>query len=288
MSSKYNQSYILLFCLYFVKTLSIISAYCTKSDKNFCNALHIDVHVANNNIGDVMEFLKIILTAVLSVTELFILTKIMGKRQISQLSLFDYINGITIGSVAAEMALRPLSECWKPAVVIGIYGLFALLFSFCSNKSVKFRRFFVGKSLVLLENDKIYRKNLAKSKLDLNEFLEQCRINGYFNPDDLQTVIMEANGQLSFLPKSDMRPAIPKDFDFKSPKELSPVVLISDGKILYGNLKAAGKNEIWLRHQLTNNNYPPIEKIFLALCDDKGKLTVYEMNNENKPWDLYC
>ena len=234
-----------------------------------------------------MEALKICLTAVLSIVELFILTKLMGKRQMSQLSLFDYINGITIGSIAAEMAINPIKDTWKSALAIAIYGIFAILFSYATNKSIRFRRIFVGKSLVLMNNGKIYRKNLLKSKLDLNEFLEQCRIAGYFNPDDLQTVIMETNGKLSFLPKSDMRPANPKDFNITPQKELSPVVLISDGKILHGNLKMSGKNEIWLREQLKQDNYPPIEKIFLAMCDSNNQLIVYEMNNDDKSEDMY-
>ena len=234
----------------------------------------------------ITEAIKICLTAVLSIAELFILTKIMGKRQMSQLSLFDYVNGITIGSIAAEMATNPLKESWKPAIAMTVYGLFAVLFSFASNKSISFRRLFVGKSLILMNNGKIYRRNLSKAKLDINEFLEQCRINGYFNPDDLQTVIMEANGHLSFLPKSDMRPANPKDFNIKPPKELSPVVLISDGRILHGNLKLCGRNEIWLREQLKQGHYPPVEKIFLAVFDG-AKLSVYEMNNEKKSEDWF-
>lgn len=234
-----------------------------------------------------MEALKICLTAVLSITELFILTKIMGKRQMSQLSLFDYINGITIGSIAAEMAIAPLNQIWKHAIAIAIYGLFAFAFSLLSNKFIVFRRLFVGKSLILMNNGKIFRKNLAKSKLDLNEFLEQCRIGGYFNPYDLQTVIMEANGHLSFLPKSDVRPANPNDFNITPQKETPPVVVISDGNILHENLKTIGKNEIWLRNKLKESNCSPISKIFLAMCDDSNTLYVFDMNNEEKPNDIY-
>lgn len=233
-----------------------------------------------------MEALKICLTAVLSFTELFILTKIMGKRQMSQLSLFDYINGITIGSIAAEMSVSPVGEIWRFALSMAFYGFFAVLFSLLSNKSVVFRRTFVGKSIVLMDNGKIYLKNLKKSKLDLNEFLEQCRIGGYFNPDDLQTVIMEANGKLSFLPKSEMRPANPKDLGIQPEAEHVPSVVISDGKILHGNLRLIGKNETWLRESLKAENHPPISKILLALCDSNNKLYVYDRNNENRPEDL--
>ena len=234
-----------------------------------------------------MEALKTCLTAVLSVIELFILTKFMGKRQISQLSLFDYINGITIGSIAAETAISPLSDCWKPALAAAVYGAFAILFSLLSNKSIAFRRLFVGKAIILMNNGKIYRRSLKKSKLDLNEFLEQCRIGGYFNIDDLQTVIMEANGQLSFLPRADKRPVNPQDIDLKPEKETAPIVLVSDGKILSGNLELCGKNEIWLREQLKKGKYPPPDKIFLALCDE-NRLYVYETNDEEKGRDIFC
>lgn len=234
-----------------------------------------------------MEALKICLTAVLSIAELFILTKIMGKRQMSQLSLFDYINGITIGSIAAEMATSKLNQMWKYAVAIAIYGLFAIIFSFLSNKSIWFRRLFIGKSLILMENGKIYKNNLSKSKLDINEFLEQCRINGYFNPKDLQTVIMESNGHLSFLPKSDYRPANPQDFGISTQEENPPIVVVSDGKILSDNLKMAGKNEIWLRKALKESNCSPVDKIFLALCDDNNTLFVFDMYNEDKSKDIF-
>lgn len=233
-----------------------------------------------------MEILKICLTSVLSIAELFFLTKLMGKRQVSQLSLFDYINGITIGSIATEMAFCPLNECWKPAVAIVIYGFFAMLFSILSNKFIGFRRFFVGKAVTLMNNGTLYRENFKKSKLDLNEFLTQCRINGYFNIDDLQTVVMEPNGQLSFLPKSDLRPVNPHDMGIQPPKDSSPVVVISDGEILFENLKACGKNEIWLRKALKDGNFPPIGKIFTAFVNN-DELSVYEINEERYNNDIY-
>lgn len=234
-----------------------------------------------------MEILKICLTSILAIIELFFMTKLMGKRQVSQLSLFDYINGITIGSITAEMAFSPLKDFWKPAVAIATFSLFAVLFSVLSDKSVQFRRFFVGKAIILMDNGTIYRKNFKKSKLDLNEFLTQCRIAGYFNIDDLQTVVMEPNGQLSFLPKSTLRPVNPRDMGMHLEKETSPVVVVSDGEILHKNLKACGKNEVWLRKTLKDGNYPPIEKIYGAFVNN-DEISVYEMNKEKNDNDIYC
>ncbi len=233
-----------------------------------------------------MEFIKICLTAVLSIAELFILTKIMGRRQISQLSFFDYIIGISFGSIAADMAFNEIGEIWKPALAMLIYAIVATLLSLAGNKSIRFRRAFEGEALILLNNDKLYRNNFKKSKIDINEFLTQCRINGYYDPNELQMVIIEANGQMSFLPKSENRPVTPQDIGVHLSKSSAPFVVISDGKILSDNLNGCGKNEIWLREKLKENNEPPISKIFLAMSDGE-QVIVYEENNTEKTRDIY-
>ena len=122
----------------------------------------------------------IVITSVSSVIVLFILTRIMGKRQISQLTMFDYINGITIGSIAAEMATALDGDVWQPLFAMIIYAFFAIMISYISMKSIKARRFLVGRPFLLYENGKLFEKNLKKAKLDINEFLTECRTNGYF------------------------------------------------------------------------------------------------------------
>ncbi len=233
-----------------------------------------------------MDFLKICLTAVLSIAELFILTKIIGRRQISELSFFDYINGITIGSIAADMAFVEIGTIWKPALAMLIYGLFSTLLSIVGDKSIGLRRIIDGEALILLNNGKLYRNNFKKSKLNINEFLTQCRINGYYNLDELQTAIIEPNGRISFLPKAIYHPATPKDLGIPAEKATVPFVAISDGKILTGNLEGSGKNEIWLREKLKEENQPPVNKIFLAMCDGNN-LTVFEKINTEKSRDIY-
>lgn len=234
-----------------------------------------------------MMILKTSLTALLSIAELFILTKIMGKRQISQLSLFDYINGITIGSIAAEMAVSSYDRILKPAVAMLIYGLVAVIFSLASNKSINLRRILVGKSTVLMDNGKIYRNSLSKSGLDLNEFLTQCRIAGYFNIDDLQTVIIEANGQLSFLPKANASPVKIEDMNIIKNESKLCVVVISDGKILHKNLSSVGKDENWLKNQLKSSNITSPEEVFVAFYDGE-KLSLYKREVNNSNTDYFC
>ena len=126
-----------------------------------------------------MDLLKIVWLSLGSLLTLFILTKLMGNKEMSQLSMFDYIIGITIGSIAAEMSTALESDFMQPLLAMIIYALASIIISFVSYKSLKLNRFLTGPSLILLDNGEIYRKNLKKAKLDITEFLMQCRTSGY-------------------------------------------------------------------------------------------------------------
>ncbi len=149
-----------------------------------------------------MDLLKIVFLSLGSIIVLFILTKLMGNREMSQLSMFDYVVSITIGSIAAEMSTSLENNFLEPVIAMVVYGIVATAISYFTCKSIKIRRIVSGRGKILYDNGKLYRKNLIKSKLDLNEFLMQCRINGYFNLADIQTAILEPNGRISFLPVS--------------------------------------------------------------------------------------
>lgn len=124
-----------------------------------------------------MNIIKIISLSLGSLVILFLLTKLMGNREISQLTMFDYIVGITIGSIAAEMSTSLENNFIEPVVAMLIYGIVSFSISFFTCKSLNMRRFFTGKAKILLDNGKLYRKNFKSAKLDINEFLMECRIN---------------------------------------------------------------------------------------------------------------
>ena len=117
----------------------------------------------------------ILFTSLFSIIVLFLLAKLMGNRQVSQMSMFDYVNGITIGSIAAEFATSLEDDYWMPLTAMVVYGVTAALISYITCKSMAARKFINGKPVVLYENGKLYEKNLAAAKLDINEFLTQCR-----------------------------------------------------------------------------------------------------------------
>ncbi len=228
-----------------------------------------------------MDLVNVFFSSVGSVIVMFFLTKIIGKKQVSQLNLFDYINGITIGSIAAEMATSLEYDFLKPLLAMVIYGVATAAISFFTCKSIKVRNFISGKTIVLYNNGKIYQKNFVKTKLDINEFLVQCRIAGYFNLSDLQTVLIETNGKMSFLPKPQKRPATPEDIKIPvSPQYICSNVII-DGNIMSGVLKQIGKDENWLNKKLKEQNINSTKDILLATYDLNDTLDVFYKNKDN-------
>lgn len=229
----------------------------------------------------VIDILKIILLSSSSLIILFILTKLMGNKEISQLSMFDYIIGITIGSIAAEMATALESDFTQPLVAMIVYALITVIISFINSKSLKVRKVITGDALILYDNGRLYRNNFKKAKLDLSEFLMLCRTSGYFKLSDLETVLLEPNGKLSFLPVSNKRPVTPTDLNLDFPNEKLCVNVIMDGKLLRPNLLQTGNDEIWLQKQLNSQGFNDINEIFLATCDSDNNLSVFKKYNIN-------
>ena len=223
-----------------------------------------------------MEIIKVLLTSLLSVVALFAIAKIMGHKQMSQLDFFDYISGITIGSIAAELATE-LEKPLKPLIAITVYGAVAILLSKITSLFPKTRKYINGTPTILMNNGKLYRENMKKAKLDLSEFMVMCRQQGYFNLCDIQTAVFEFNGKLSILPVSKKRPANPEDLNLSPAPEYIQAEVIMDGRILDENLKRKGLDDKWMQKQLTAQGYKKPQEVFLAVCDENNQLTVFAM-----------
>lgn len=232
------------------------------------------------------EVLYIIALSLGSIVTIFILAKLMGYRQISQMSMFDYINGITIGSIAAEMATSLEENFVQPLTAMIVYALVTLLLSWLGSKSIKVRRVVEGAPLVLLNNGELYRDNLKKAKIDVTEFLEQCRVNGYFDVSKLQTAILEGNGKISFLPKVSDRPVTPADMKLSPKQDYMVANVILDGKIMRANLGHTGNDEKWLQNQIRGQGARRIEDVLLATCDASNQVTVYLKKADKEAKDV--
>lgn len=226
-----------------------------------------------------MEYLKIIVLSLGSIVILFLLTKIMGQREMSQLSIFDYIVSITIGSIAAEMATSLENNFMEPLIAMIVYAVVTLVIALINNRFVKLRPIFSGRTLILYDNGTLFKENFKKAKIDLNEFFVQCRTNGFFNLSDIKTALLEENGKISFLPLSEKRPANPSDFNIKLEEENIITNIILDGKVMEKNLSEIGRDKIWLSEELQKQGVTKMDNIFLATYKSDDTLSIYMTNN---------
>ncbi len=234
-----------------------------------------------------MELFKISISSLLSFVALFLSVKLIGNRQMSELNMFDYINGITIGSIGAEMATSLEKDFLKPLCAIAIYTALVFFLSLITTKSIKARRFLNGKTTPLICNGKFLPENFKKAKIDLNEFLNQCRVQGFFNIDDINYAFLEANGKISCLPKSHARPLTPKDMGIFVPEDFPFFTIIQDGNILYKNLSAAGFNKEWLKNKLSEHSVGSVSDVFFASADTNGTFYVFRKNHTKKDNDIF-
>lgn len=225
--------------------------------------------------GGKMEIIKVVLTSFLSVVALFVITKIMGHKQVAQLDFFDYVSGITIGSIGAELATE-LEKPLNPLIALILYGAVSYALNLCAQKIPKARKYINGTPTVLMNGGKLYRKNLKKAKLDLSEFMLLCREQGYFDLNEIQAAIFEHNGKLSILPKSQNRPATPEDLNLNVKPAHIGIEVIMDGRVMGENLSRLGLNDQWLKKKMKEQRFRSEKEIFLGIYrKDEDRLTLY-------------
>lgn len=225
------------------------------------------------SIGD------LILRSVLSLVVLFIITELMGKKQISQLNLFDYIIGISIGSIAASFSVDDSINYLDGILAIIIYGGIATFISFLTTKSITARRFFTGTPLILMNDGNLIYNNLKKSRLDINDLLQIARENGYYDFSQIAYCILEPSGKVSFLPKAKYLPVTPSDMKLKVANNGLCSNLVIDGNLMDNNIKYIGKDRDWVITRLSKMGYDDISDLLLVICDNKEQFTVYTKNS---------
>ncbi len=220
-----------------------------------------------------MDLLKVFFSALFSLALIFVITKLLGNRQVSQFKLFDYVNGITIGSITAELATE-LENPERPLIALAVYGVVCFFVTLIELKSLRARRTLNGAPTVLMQSGKLLRENFRKAKLDVNDFLSQCRMLGYFDLTEIELAVLEPSGQLSVLPKESARPAKLSDLHPPEKNASASIGVIYDGKVMEDALKATGHEHDWLERQVRRQGYH-IKDVFLATCDGEGNLRAF-------------
>lgn len=217
-----------------------------------------------------------------SIVILQILTKIVGARQISQLSFYDYIVGITVGSIAAVMAVDDSIPWQYPAVAMIVYMVITYFEAIVTTKSLTLRKILTGTPTILIYNGKIIEKNLKKVHYDINDLLTECRCNGYFNLDSVHYAVMETNGKVSFLLKSDQRPLTPYDMNITPAQETMYANVVIDGVIMEHQLHAIGKDVNWFHLRCKELHLKHPDQMLLAIADCDNNLYAYYTEEELK------
>jgi uncharacterized membrane protein YcaP (DUF421 family) len=221
----------------------------------------------------VPEWLEVALRTLLAVTMLFIMTKILGKRQVSQLSLFEYITGITLGSLAAYVSLELQTTWYLGLVAISVWVLVSIGIEFLQIKSKVMRDFIDSKGTVLIKDGKVLEDNLKKERITTDELMELLRKKDAFKVADVEFAIMEPSGSVNVLLTRENQPLTPKHLGIKVGPEQEPQVVIMDGKIMDEPLATIGLSREWLNTELEKMGVA-IENVFLGQVDTYGQLNV--------------
>ena len=208
--------------------------------------------------------LRVVVFSVSSFLFLFVVTKIMGKKQIAQLSFLDYVIGISLGSIAAEMSTDPERPFYHFFIAMAIYLALDVVLTLVARKGTLLKKFLRGRPLILVEAGKIKYRNLTRSKLDINDLLSLCRAKGYFDLRDVAYVIFETSGEVSILPSPRAVNAKSADLGLTPPEPSLSKDVVEDGKIIESALAQIGKEEEWLLSRLGVSGRDAVSSVALA------------------------
>ncbi|KQX64858.1 DUF421 domain-containing protein [Paenibacillus sp. Root444D2] len=219
------------------------------------------------------DWVSIVIRSFFALVLLFVLTRILGKKQISQLTFFEYVLGITIGDLAGTISMDMDFRFWHGVVAILVWVLIPLILETLTLKSKTLRFWFEGRGTIVIKDGKILEDNLKKERYTGDELLSQLRTKSVFRMADVEFAMLEASGDLSVLLKSELQPLTPNHLGMKLNIEKPTQSVIMDGVIQDEPLAATGRGRGWLHTELDKLGVTK-ENVFLAQVDTHGELTV--------------
>ncbi|SFE08816.1 Uncharacterized membrane protein YcaP, DUF421 family [Bacillus sp. OV194] len=215
-------------------------------------------------VGAVMRLGTITIEMIIGFFALFFLTKLLGKTQLSQLTPFDFISALILGELVGNAMYDPDVHIWMILFAISVWGVLMYSLEMLTQKSITLRKVLEGSPSIIVRKGVIDRKQLKKNKLDINQLQDLIRQKGHFSMREIEYAILETNGSISVLPKSNVQPVTRKDLKLHEVEVTLPVTLILDGKIIYDNLNTAGVDEEWLRAQLLKRKINSAQDVLYA------------------------
>ncbi|MDQ0483583.1 DUF421 domain-containing protein [Guptibacillus hwajinpoensis] len=219
------------------------------------------------------DWIEIVLRSLLILAGLFVITKLLGKKQLSKLSYFEYIVGIIIGDIAGSLSMDAEANLVNGVTSILIWTLISILLSYVSLKNKKVRDIVEGKARVFIKDGKILEGNLRKERFTSDELLEMLRKKSVFSVREVEFALLEADGELSVLLKRDYRAVKPSELWLQLPEDKEPRTVIMDGQIIEEMVEEVGRNKGWLQDMLADKHVN-VEDVYLAQLHSDGKLSL--------------
>lgn len=216
----------------------------------------------------------VIIRSVIAFFSLIILVRLIGKQQVAQLTFFDYIVGITIGSIASTISVQVNENMTSSIIGMITWSILAILIAYLSMHNVWIRKVLTGEATVIIENGKILEKNLKNIRIPIDEVLSELRTQGVFNISDVEFALFEPTGKMSIQKKSQKQPITPSDLSIPTQYYGLPTNLIMDGKVLIDALKSLNLSHAWLKYQLKKQDINDFKSVSLAQLDTIGNLYV--------------
>jgi uncharacterized membrane protein YcaP (DUF421 family) len=216
---------------------------------------------------------------------LLIFTRILGKTQVGQLTFYEYINGITIGSIAGSIASADPEKVWSHYYDLMLFVALTYMISLVTIKSRPLRKLIEGSPTVVIDSGSIIMENMRGMRYDLDELLAQLREKGVTDISQVQYAIVETSGEMSVIKKSDYEPLTKSDLNIHLPDPKMPIELIMDGEIVADNLADNDLSETWLTQQLSLRNIKHIDEVSYAVLDSKGQLFIIKKQKNSLTTD---
>jgi len=219
-------------------------------------------------------FLEIVLRAVGAFLAVLLITRLIGKSQIGQLTVTDFVNGIVIGSLAAALAIDLRTPAIYYFAGLAVFSGLTLVLEWATMKSRPLRKVLEDEPTVVIHNGKILETKMHNMRYHVDDLLMQLRAKAVFNIADVEFAVLEPNGELSVLLKSQKRPVTPEDLRLPTKYEGMPSELIVDGTVIEQNLIQNNLDEEWLYRELEKQGVRSVEEVLFASLDSSGNLYV--------------
>ncbi|MRX71911.1 DUF421 domain-containing protein [Bacillus lacus] len=211
-----------------------------------------------------MDFARIGIELIVGFFGLFVVSKFLGKTQITQITAFDFISALVLGELVGNAVYDKDIGLSEVLFAITVWGALIYMIEMVTQKSLRARTFFEGKPTIIIHKGRILRKNLGREKLDLNQLQHLLRAKGVFSITEIEFAILETDGSINVMRKSEYDTPTRKDLHVPFDPAVFPITLIVDGDVLWSNVKAAGFSDEWLKNQLTLQGIKNERDVFFA------------------------